>query len=1157
MNSKKRILSGTQIKNVGNRAIRALAALLAALTILMLLPAAAYSDVDGAEGKRGVDFTSNTYISAKLQQLFDLLVYSSAPYFTTMGVSSCKNTACAECSLKAVCAQHPLLKDLGVSLNTIAYGSGAFARFAFYMIFGKSLSTINIYGNPTNNSGVETIGRVASGSMVLVGSYDAMTVDNLRAVLGRGTPGDIVQARSASGGNHTMILLSAGEDAATVLHSIDYMIDGYDYNRVMISEIPYDTMIKRWNQVISLMRAEEDTYKAAWSKGETTHTEHTYTDESKDACTVCGYLYTATRTYERAGAYKAAKNAVNYYGCYRSTGSPGGSFKQGEYIFATGSVVNSIGVVYYILEDGTCVCSEDFTKDTSDTPTIRGDNIPSGTLYMGQSFNLTGYFRMESKLSSIGGWIINEDGTVEQVKKMKAVDVSVTLATCDINTSLRFGALNEGKYLFMLTATGQNGRSSSLTSTFEVKRSAEKPTPAAPTAPTLASKTSTSVTLAAASGFEYRIGSGSWQSSPTFSGLQPATSYTFFRRLAETSTSNASPSSEGLVVTTEKGNSTAPTAPTLASKTSSSVTLTAVSGYEYRMNNGSWQSSPTFSGLLPATSYTFYRRKAETSSSSASPASEGLTVVTDKNSASAPSAPTLSAKSATSVTLSASSDCEYRMGSGSWQSSPTFTGLQPATSYTFYRRRAETSTTYASPSSAGLTVTTDKEEMPAAPAPTLSSRTSSSITLNAVEGCEYRRSDGTWQKSPVFSGLSPVTSYTFYQRYAATEKTAAGAQSAPATFSTSKASGKAAPAPSAKTVTASSVELVAVQGCEYRISGGSWQTSPVFRNLSAAVEYRFYQRYAETSSSYAGSESAALTVTTAKKSVSPPPAPTASKVTDTSVVLNGASGMEYSIDGGKTWQTSPSFTSLISNTSYSFTARYAETSNALPSGASGALVLKTDRSAQPAPSAPELSGVEDKKVTLKSESGMEYSADGGKTWQSSAVFTVSSYGKASFVRRRAQTDRCYASPASASLSVDVYPIALTSSALQIDGGAHTVTGASAGITCGALRAMFAEKDFVTIRKSADGDALPDGTLIFTGMTICLPSGVSYVLIVKGDVNGDGDVSVFDLSVIRSYILSGEALPAAQMEAADVDGDGDVNVFDYVRVRNCILDGSTL
>jgi autotransporter-associated beta strand protein len=80
-----------------------------------------------------------------------------------------------------------------------------------------------------------------------------------------------------------------------------------------------------------------------------------------------------------------------------------------------------------------------------------------------------------------------------------------------------------------------------------------------------------------------------------------------------------------------------------------------------------------------------------------------------------------------------------------------------------------TSNTQGSVSStiAGAPVVT-KATQTAPAAPTLSSKTHNSITLNTIAGAEYRLSSGTWQPSPVFGSLTPQTNYTFHARMAET-----------------------------------------------------------------------------------------------------------------------------------------------------------------------------------------------------------------------------------------------------------------------------------------------------------------------------------------------------------------------------------------------------
>jgi len=84
-----------------------------------------------------------------------------------------------------------------------------------------------------------------------------------------------------------------------------------------------------------------------------------------------------------------------------------------------------------------------------------------------------------------------------------------------------------------------------------------------------------------------------------------------------------------------KENQTAPGAPTLGSKTTSSVTLTANGSYEYSIDNGAnYQNSEVFSGLTESTSYSFVQRYTETATHYASPASSSFSTTTGGSSVS-------------------------------------------------------------------------------------------------------------------------------------------------------------------------------------------------------------------------------------------------------------------------------------------------------------------------------------------------------------------------------------------------------------------------------------------------------------------------------------------------------------------------------------------
>ena len=77
-----------------------------------------------------------------------------------------------------------------------------------------------------------------------------------------------------------------------------------------------------------------------------------------------------------------------------------------------------------------------------------------------------------------------------------------------------------------------------------------------------------------------------------------------------------------------------------------------------------------------------------------------------------------------------------------------------------------------------------KAEQAMPEAPQMESNTDTSITLVAVEGCEYNINGNDWQNSPVFEGLMPSTSYIFTQRKKETRSQYASPVSPEAVFCT-------------------------------------------------------------------------------------------------------------------------------------------------------------------------------------------------------------------------------------------------------------------------------------------------------------------------------------------------------------------------------------
>lgn len=148
------------------------------------------------------------------------------------------------------------------------------------------------------------------------------------------------------------------------------------------------------------------------------------------------------------------------------------------------------------------------------------------------------------------------------------------------------------------------------------------------------------------------------------------------------------------------------------------------------------------------------------------------------------------------------------------------------------------------------------------------------------------------------------------------------------TFTVEVLKSKNAPAaPVAKKITASSIEISSVSGCEYRIKVDGewkeWQKSNAFTGLDAETAYAIEMRYAKTATHYA-SPAAAITVKTLKAADPEyiPALPELVNKTESTITVKEVENVEFSIDGGKTWQETGEFKGLKADSTYSIIARY-------------------------------------------------------------------------------------------------------------------------------------------------------------------------------------------------------------------------------------------
>ena len=63
---------------------------------------------------------------------------------------------------------------------------------------------------------------------------------------------------------------------------------------------------------------------------------------------------------------------------------------------------------------------------------------------------------------------------------------------------------------------------------------------------------------------------------------------------------------------------------------------------------------------------------------------------------------------------------------------------------------------------------------------------------------------------------------------------------------------------------------------------------------------------------------------------------------------------------------------------------------------------------------------------------------------------------------------------------------------------------------------------------------------------------NYIVVVKGDVNGDGLIYATDYVCIKNYIMGKKKLEGAYLRAADINNDNNIYATDYVKIKNYIM-----
>lgn len=140
--------------------------------------------------------------------------------------------------------------------------------------------------------------------------------------------------------------------------------------------------------------------------------------------------------------------------------------------------------------------------------------------------------------------------------------------------------------------------------------------------------------------------------------------------------------------------------------------------------------------------------------------------------------------------------------------------------------------------------------------------------------------------------------------------------------------------------------------------------------------------------------------------------------------------------------------------------------------------------------------------------------------------------------------------------ISVYtPVPSEFTGMSYDEENGIVKNVSAGVTVASFLEGFEDKRFCKV--FLNGRELADDEKICTGAEVRLMDGENVndfiTVSVRGDVNGDGKVSVTDMLSVKSDILGKNEIEiSSSMLAADVSGDGKISITDFLKIKAIIL-----
>ena len=95
-----------------------------------------------------------------------------------------------------------------------------------------------------------------------------------------------------------------------------------------------------------------------------------------------------------------------------------------------------------------------------------------------------------------------------------------------------------------------------------------------------------------------------------------------------------------------------------------------------------------------------------------------------------------------------------------------------------------------------------------------------------------------------------------------------------------------------------------------------------------------------------------------------------------------------------------------------------------------------------------------------------------------------------------------------------------------------------------------EQEMVFMDKN--GNILGEDSILATGMTLKVGSTLQFTLIVAGDIDGNGKITLTDFARLKLHYIERRLLTGNELRAADVNSDGSVSITDMAKIKLILI-----